>query len=709
MVNEQQRNDILTLLLTSMLFLNDIATVRHFDLRQPHICSPHSIRSFNSGIPRHARQYTSQHRVVSPRPLREGCPRPLLDYSRYGFDINCMAINLHRPQYLAIAGMDDYIYLHDRRMIPSSDRDYAGKTMDRSPGSQCILRFTPSDNQLRNQTRQYVTSCKFSDSNGYELLGNWAGNGVYLFNILDSPGDLNLWETSLAQPYDEELRHCLQLEKQTSRPNPVSLSTSPIAPASPLPPLDNDPMIISDDDSAMDDDTLTPVAPPSPARMAVTNREQVIQALVEGDLPQSLDLLSQLYIYLQHGGGGNESSLDSQSPRQQETTRLEHTWLHCVTAIVFATRSVRTINKYKAQGLSKVNYDGLARDDLKAAQVEILRATEIAPNNWKGQWCLAITHWIIYCRSDRCSALMMQSPTKDSAFFLTLLCHHLQKTKKYSIGVMKLLAELIFSDKMDQHSKRNNVELLIKFYVTMFGLVCLMKVECKSFSISMEGYYDDLMARLSNDTPTSSTAPSPSSEEASSPSSSPSPSSTETSSESDPAPSALVSAIDHPVNWLRLLYPAASSLLTATSAAILYDSNDIYGEDDDDRFIIDTAKFYLKNLGTYNLLDTKNGSDGNDDGDDDDDDDEYDDDEDEGGSDQIDFEVDRMEDEGDSISNETDNGDDDDDNDNEDSSDDDSDNDNDNHIDNDDDDDNDDDSDEDRIAYLMLAMYGKVK
>lgn len=570
--------------------------------------------------------------------------------------------------------------------------------MDQSPGSQCVLRFTPSDNQLRSQTRQYVTACKFSDSNGYELLGNWAGNGVYLFNILDTPGDRNLWETSLAQPYDEELRHCLLLENQTSRPNPVSLSTTPTAPASPPPSLDNDPMIISDDDSIIDGDALTQLVQSSSTRMAAANREQVIQALVDGDLSQSLDLLSQHYIYLQHGGGGNESSLDSQSPRQRETTRLEHTWLHCVTAIVFATRSVRTINRYKAQGLPKVNYDGLARDDLKAAQVEILRAAEIAPNNWKGQWCLAITHWIIYCRSDRCSALMMKSPTKDSAFFLALLCHHLQKTKKYSIGVMKLLAELIFSEKMVRHSQRNNVELLIKFYVAMFGLVCIMKLECKSFSISMEGYYDDLMARLSNDTPTSSAPPSPSTEEASSSSSSSS-SSTETSLESDPAESASLSAIDHPVSWLRLLYPDASSLLTATAATILYDSNDIYGEDDDDRFIIDTAKFYLKNLGTSKFRGTKNSSDDNDD----------DHDEDDGGSDQFGVEVDRMDTEGDSISNETEDDDDiDDDTDTDNDTDNGTNNDNDDNTDNDDDNDDDDDSDEDRIAYLMLAMYGKV-
>ncbi|KAI8082905.1 WD40-repeat-containing domain protein [Halteromyces radiatus] len=171
------------------LTCSEDGTVRHFDLRQPHICTPHY-----------------------------GCPRPLLDYSQYGLDINSMTINRFKPQYFVIAGMDNYIYLHDRRMIHSSTASQgAGKNRDRSPGSQCLLRFTPSGDHIRRkQGNQYVTACKFSDANGYELLGSWAARGIYLFNILDSPTEARLGDSGATFQPQPKVRSSLSLYTASS-------------------------------------------------------------------------------------------------------------------------------------------------------------------------------------------------------------------------------------------------------------------------------------------------------------------------------------------------------------------------------------------------------------------------------------------------------------------------------------------------------------
>ncbi|KAI8332110.1 WD40-repeat-containing domain protein [Chlamydoabsidia padenii] len=552
------------------LTCSEDATVRHFDLRQPHTCTPHNIRSFNSGIPRITRQYASQHRTVSPRPLRHGCPKPLLDYSLYGFDINCMTINQHRPHYFAIAGMDDYMYLHDRRMINGQIR---------SPGSHCVLRLTPADNLLRDQTKHYVTACQFSDSNGYELLGNWAGSGAYLFNIMDTPGDSSLWSSStLSQPSNKHLRHCLQFEQQQS----YSVSSSS---------LDDNPMTIPDDDDDDDDDDDT-MAPrrhcnKDTCMLLTTNKERVIQALEKGDLTQALRLLDEYYIYLQHDSGNNESSMSHQSPQQRETTRLEHAWLHCMTAVVFAARSVQTIRQ---RGDSSINYGELAKDDIKASQVEILRAAEIAPKNWKGKWCLAITHWLIYSRSSSCSDLINRSLNNGASFFL-ILCHHLRKSKKYSAGVMKLLGKLAFTDLPGRRVKGKRLKLMINYFIIMFGLCCLAKSDCRSFSYSANGYLGSTQAPVS---PPSAT---PSSPQASSSSS-----------------STAISTLDkeESTDWLRLLYPSPSSSLETAVNTILSDEVKMCEDDgdDEDKFIIEAAKDCLTSL-DYNDGNDESDEDGN--------------------------------------------------------------------------------------------------
>ncbi|KAL0088022.1 WD40-repeat-containing domain protein [Phycomyces blakesleeanus] len=113
-------------------------TVRHFDIRQPHKCTP-----------------TVSH----------SCPAPLLDYGQH-FRLNSLALNQINPQYFAVGGMDAYVYLHDRRMVGNSGGG-ASRRPSIDASTRCIRRFKPRPSQ-NHSINLYVTSCKFSDYNGEE-------------------------------------------------------------------------------------------------------------------------------------------------------------------------------------------------------------------------------------------------------------------------------------------------------------------------------------------------------------------------------------------------------------------------------------------------------------------------------------------------------------------------------------------------------------
>ncbi|KAI8348017.1 WD40-repeat-containing domain protein [Choanephora cucurbitarum] len=123
---------------------NNVGTVRHFDLRTPHVCSPHNL--------------------------------------------NSMSISKLYPHYFALAGMSDFIFLHDRRMLASSST-VASLSTDMTRTSKCIMRFSPRTDKT-SRINRHITACKFSDSNGYELIGSWSSDAIYLFNINDSPDEL---------------------------------------------------------------------------------------------------------------------------------------------------------------------------------------------------------------------------------------------------------------------------------------------------------------------------------------------------------------------------------------------------------------------------------------------------------------------------------------------------------------------------------------
>ncbi|CAO3657652.1 unnamed protein product [Mucor hiemalis] len=153
--------------------------VRHFDIRVPHLCSPHSVKSFLTSQIKPARQ----HPLPKVTNLERGCSRPLVDYSDYNIELNSMTINNVFPHYFAVAGTSDFIYLHDRRMMRTATTTYH-PSLDQMRELNYIQRFSPASNGI-GRPNKHITSCKFSDSNGYELIGSWDPDSICLFNIND--------------------------------------------------------------------------------------------------------------------------------------------------------------------------------------------------------------------------------------------------------------------------------------------------------------------------------------------------------------------------------------------------------------------------------------------------------------------------------------------------------------------------------------------
>lgn len=141
-------------LITLFFFFSIIGTVRHFDLREPHICSNHSVRSFMTAQRVPTRQIPRPHGPGVSR----GCPKPLVDYRKYKLDLNTISINQLNPHYFAVAGQNEYIYLHDRRMPSRTD----------APTVECVKKFTSTSDIFRRKGK-HVTAVRFSDYNGYEV------------------------------------------------------------------------------------------------------------------------------------------------------------------------------------------------------------------------------------------------------------------------------------------------------------------------------------------------------------------------------------------------------------------------------------------------------------------------------------------------------------------------------------------------------------
>jgi hypothetical protein len=97
--------------------------VRHYDLRQPHRCTP------------------------------DHCSAILLDYSAYDIELNGLSRSVLYPHYIATCGRSFYAYLHDRRMI-------------RDTASSCLKRYAPKGEYDESG---HATAVRFGKYSGREV------------------------------------------------------------------------------------------------------------------------------------------------------------------------------------------------------------------------------------------------------------------------------------------------------------------------------------------------------------------------------------------------------------------------------------------------------------------------------------------------------------------------------------------------------------
>ncbi|KAI8380899.1 WD40-repeat-containing domain protein [Radiomyces spectabilis] len=311
------------------LTCSEDGTIRQFDLREPHICTPHNSRSFLTATQRPSREYPSQRREG----VREGCSEPLVDYSRYGIDINTISLNKIHPQYFAIAGMDDYIYLHDRRMVSGRNGGGgAGRNKTHANSSRCIKRFTASSDGRRRRNK-HITACKFSESNGEELLGSWSADDIYLFHMNDSP------------TYGAGCSNGTFSQSSAHKGNGFlgRINASYF----------NDMAIIH-------------------------------EAFYEGDLNEALEMLSEFSRYTV----GTSEGMDLAEQYRKRTLAI---W---ELSMLAACHLRRVYEREVAMRDTENGLDEVAEEEVALARKYMQEAESLVPPIWEGYWCLAVGYFI---------------------------------------------------------------------------------------------------------------------------------------------------------------------------------------------------------------------------------------------------------------------------------------------------------------------------
>lgn len=177
------------------LFLtcSEDGSVRQFDLRQP---SEFYTRPGASVNPTRAAPFA----ILTNADEEDERNPPLISYRRHGIDLNTISCSTSQPHYIALGGSHLYCFLHDRRMLGRDRMQETGQTYSRVPlrepdeeslagATKCVRRFAPvmGKNWDRRTQNSHVTACKISDANPNELVCSWSGDGVYLFDINQSP------------------------------------------------------------------------------------------------------------------------------------------------------------------------------------------------------------------------------------------------------------------------------------------------------------------------------------------------------------------------------------------------------------------------------------------------------------------------------------------------------------------------------------------
>eukprot|EP01116_Phalansterium_solitarium_P012000 TRINITY_DN27921_c0_g1_i1.p1 TRINITY_DN27921_c0_g1~~TRINITY_DN27921_c0_g1_i1.p1 ORF type:complete len:764 (+),score=251.43 TRINITY_DN27921_c0_g1_i1:179-2470(+) len=174
-----------------VLSASEDGTIRQFDLREPHTCSG------------------------------ANCNRTVLVDFRRGastLELYSLAVNQVDPNYFICAGQDPLIRLFDRRML--------------SPGSasagtrpQPVKRFCPRTYESQTQralfSKGHITGVAYSND-GREVLGNYSGDAVYLFDINDSPHSARLDPHSAQQAPKRKNR--TPTDDGTAKPSQLSPS-----------------------------------------------------------------------------------------------------------------------------------------------------------------------------------------------------------------------------------------------------------------------------------------------------------------------------------------------------------------------------------------------------------------------------------------------------------------------------------------------------
>ncbi|KAG5683678.1 hypothetical protein PVAND_012944 [Polypedilum vanderplanki] len=109
-------------------------------------------------------------------------------------ETKCIAVNSRRPEQLAIGANDCYARIYDRRMISLTSIGNDSQHDNLPKG--CVNYYSPGhlqNNDNSNKTSIQMTYVAFSPS-GNELLVNYGGEQIYLFNIdqAETPVYLNL-------------------------------------------------------------------------------------------------------------------------------------------------------------------------------------------------------------------------------------------------------------------------------------------------------------------------------------------------------------------------------------------------------------------------------------------------------------------------------------------------------------------------------------
>ncbi|TPX38646.1 hypothetical protein SeMB42_g06619 [Synchytrium endobioticum] len=127
-------------------------TVRRFDLRTPHRCSASNSAGYDASS-----SYGS----------RTGCPAAIINLSTYAIELNGISLSHLNTNYIVLGGSDPHLLLYDLRSTISP-----------------VSRFRPPGINKNGN----ITSVKFSQHNGREVIGSWHNDYVYLYDISQSDG-----------------------------------------------------------------------------------------------------------------------------------------------------------------------------------------------------------------------------------------------------------------------------------------------------------------------------------------------------------------------------------------------------------------------------------------------------------------------------------------------------------------------------------------